>query len=243
MKIPLLPVALRCAALLVLSALVTHGPRAGEIRGVVMLHQSGLFSVQGQPLKEQTIGIAMWPNGDKAARKPQSATHEMRVEAGRVSPSFLLIRPGDRVRFVNQDGIEHRFFAQVSGAQSDIDVRLKPEGLAREQILAFDEPGTRHLFCRLHRRSYARIDVVDAPQLHMVRAGEQFEFRDLEGGLWHLRVAAIGAETLNLVTIAMISPPPLKLWLPVKSGSQPSMGEADAEVVSIEQLYPVQPGM
>lgn len=243
MKIPAVTTVLQQAFVLALVGLLARPLSAAEIRGTVLLQQSGLFSVRGQAMEDQRIGIALWRSdaGDSGNHAP--AVHKVDIEAGHVSPNFLLIRPGDRVRFVNRDPVEHQFFAQVPGARSKIDVRLKPDPLTREQTVTFNEPGTFHLFCRLHRRSYARIDVVEAPELHMIKPGEKFEFRNLQGGLWQMRVAGIGAETLTLETIAMISPPPLKLWLPVKSGIQPDGIEADSDRVTIEQLYPAQPGM
>ena len=75
----------------------------------------------------------------------------------------------------------------------------------------------------------------------IVEAGERFEFRDLEAGRWRLRVAAIGAETLEQDIIAMTAPPPLELRLLVKSGVQPEHNSTTG-VVTVDQLYPALPG-
>lgn len=225
-------------SLLVLLLALPAGLPAAEVRGLVTLQHSGLFA--GRASGERRIGLALWPDAPGlAAETPAPVEHELRIDADRIRPGFLQVRPGEPIRLVNLDPIEHRLFALVPGAHSEVDVRLRPSGTDAQSI-RFTETGTRHLFCRLHRRSYARIDVVDAPRLAIVNPGERFEFRDLQAGRWRLRVAGIGAETLELDTIAMIAPPPLNLRLPVHEGVQPEPGAEDG-AVSVEQLYPAAP--
>lgn len=215
------------------------GLPAAEVRGVVTLQHSGLFA--GRAGADRRIGLALWPDAPGlAVEAPSGIEHELRIDADRIRPDFLQVRPGEPIRLVNLDPVEHQLFALVPGAHSEVDVRLRPGGRAGEQSIRFTAAGTRHLFCRLHRRSYARIDVVDAPRLAIVNPGERFEFRDLKAGRWRLRVAGIGAETLELDTIAMIAPPPLSLRLPVHGGVQPEPG-AEGAAVTVEQLYPAAP--
>ncbi|WP_157745235.1 MULTISPECIES: hypothetical protein [Thiohalobacter] len=226
--------------LLALLAVMPAGLSAAEVRGVVMLQHSGLFS--GRDGTDQVIGLALWPDSPGlSAGAVVDVRHELRVDADRIRPDFLQVRPGEPIRLASLDAVEHQLFALVPGSHSEVEVRLHPGSGADEPSISFREPGTRHLFCRLHRRSYARIDVVDAPRLAIVEAGERFEFRDLEAGRWRLRVAAIGAETLEQDTMAMTAPPPLELRLPVKSGVQPEHNSA-AGVVTVDQLYPALPG-
>lgn len=230
----------RCLRLLLaLLALLPAGLSAAEVRGAVTLQHSGLFAGRGDA--DPVIGLALWPaEPGLTTRAPASTAHELRIDAGHIRPDYLLIRPGEPVRLINLDPVEHQIFALVPGARSEIDVRLRPGSEAGAHSLRFSEPGTRHLFCRLHRRSYARIDVVDAPRLRRVSPGERFEFRDLEAGRWRLRVSAIGAETREQETVALTAPPPLELRLPVRAGMQPEPGTASG-VVTIDQLYPAAP--
>ena len=212
---------------------------AAEVRGTVTLQHSGLFAGRGDA--DPVIGLALWPaEPGLSARAPAPTVHEQRIDAGHIRPDYLLIRPGESVRLINLDPVEHQLFALMPGAHSELDVRLRPGRDAGTHSLRFSEPGTRHLFCRLHRRSYARIDVVDAPRLRRVSPGERFEFRDLEAGRWRLRVSAIGAETQERETAALTAPPPLELRLPVRAGVQPEHSPV-AEVVTVDQLYPAAP--
>jgi plastocyanin len=225
--------------LLALLPLLPAALSAAEVRGAVTLQHSGLFAGRGDA--DPVIGLALWPaEPDLTTRTPAPRVHELRIDAGHIRPDYLLIRPGEPVRLINLDPVEHQIFALVPGARSEIDVRLQPGSDADTHSLRFDAPGTRHLFCRLHRRSYARIDVVDAPRLRRVSPGERFEFRDLEAGRWRLRVSAIGAETQERETVALTAPPPLELRLPVRSGMQPEHSTG-VEVVTVDQLYPAAP--
>ena len=228
-----------CRLLPVLLALLPAGVSAAEVRGSVSLQQSGLFS--GHSAVEPVIGLALWPaEPGLTPAAPTPVRHRLRVDGSRIRPDYLLVRPGEEVRLVNLDPVEHQLFALVPGAQSEVDVRLRPGRGSDVSSISFTTPGTRHLFCRLHRRSYARIDVVDAPHLRRIGPGEQFEFRNLEAGRWRLRVAGIGAETLEQETVAVTAPPPLQLRLPVRSGMQPTQGAA-VEMVTIDQLFPARP--
>lgn len=210
---------------------------AAEIRGTVSVQQSGLFSDRGEALGSFPVSVALYPVEGQPVAAKLPAVHELSVTGNRILPLYLAVRRGDRVRFRNQDDLFHELFSH-SRAQP-LEVHLD-RTLPGDAVLTLTEVADLHWFCRIHAKSYARIDVLDTPLVRMLRAGDSFEFRDLAPGKWRLRVAAPGAETVSLEATAMTAPPPLQVELAVKGFG---LGLQPPHSVTVDELFPARPGL
>lgn len=219
-------------------ALSSLAAGAAEIRGSVAVQQGGVFSDRGDALKEFPVSVALYPAEGQSVPRSAPTEHRMNVFGNRIQPLYLAIKRGDRVRFRNQDSIYHELFSHSQ--TQPFEVHLDRAGLNQETSLTLTEAVDLHWFCRIHAKSYARIDVLDAPLVRMLRAGDSFEFRDLAPGKWLLRVAAPGAETRTLEATAMTAPPPLQVELAIKGFG---LGLNPPRSVAVDELFPSRPGM
>ena len=221
-------------------ALASSGLTAAEIRGTVNVQQTGLFSARSDGLKNFPVSVALYPAEGQAVPRHASTRHAVELN-GQIQPMYLAISRGDSLRFENQNNVYHELFTHSQ--TQPLSIQLDRQGLGSEKSLTLNDIGDTHWFCRIHAKSYLRIDVVDTPLVRMIQAGDSFEFRDLPTGKWRLRIAAPGAETKTLVTEAVTAPPPLQVQMTVKGFSQGGVGVASPQAASIEQLFPSQPGI
>lgn len=212
---------------------------AAEIRGSVTVQEGGLFSERGESLRDIPVSVALFPAEGQALPRATAQRQEMTVSGSRIQPLYVALPRGSRLHFRSEDGVHHELFTH-SHTQS-LGVRLDRTGLGSESDVALERAGDLHWFCRIHAKSYARIDVVDTPLVRMLHAGESFEFRDLPSGKWRLRVAAPGAETRIVEALALTAPPPLQIPLAVKGLAQEA--RVSVQPVAIEQLFPSRPGL
>lgn len=213
---------------------------AAEIRGTVSVQQTGLFSARSDGLKNFPISVALYPAEGQSVPLHAPEQHEVMLDS-QINPLYLAIPRGDSLRFENQDSVYHELFTHSH--TQPLNIRLDREGMGREKSITLNNVGDLHWFCRIHAKSYLRIDVVDTPLVRMVQSGGSFEFRDLQTGKWILRVAAPGAETKTLETEAVTAPPPVQMQLTVKGFSRDILGVASPQAASIDQLFPSQPGI
>jgi hypothetical protein len=213
---------------------------AAEIRGTVNVQQTGLFSARSDGLKNFPVSVALYPGEGQAVPRHTSLRHSIVLNT-QIQPMYLAISRGDSLRFENQNNVYHELFTH-SHSQPLV-VQLDREGLGSEKSVTLNDVADLHWFCRIHAKSYLRIDVVDTPLVRVIQAGDSFEFRDLPTGKWRLRIAAPGAETKTLVTEAVTAPPPLQVQMTVKGFGQGGVGAASPRAASIEQLFPSQPGI
>jgi len=221
-------------------ALASSGLTAAEIRGTVNVQQTGLFSARSDGLKNFLVSVALYPAEGQTVPRRAPVRHSI-VLSSQIQPMYLAIPRGDRLNFENHNKVYHELFTH-SHSQPLV-VQMDREGLGSEKSVTLNDVADLHWFCRIHAKSYLRIDVVDTPLVRMVQAGESFEFRDLPTGKWRLRIAAPGAETKTLVTEAVTAPPPLQVQMTVKGFGQGGVGVASPQAASIEQLFPSQPGI
>lgn len=221
------------------TCLATMSLSAAEIRGSVTVQQDGLFSERRDALQAIPVSVALYPAEGQAIPQWQPQRQTLEVSGEGIKPLYLALPRGSQVQFRNLDDVHHELFTH-SRAQP-MSLRLDRSSSGREAALVLQAAGDLHWFCRIHARSYARIDVVDTPLVRMLHAGESFEFRDLPPGKWRLRVAAPGAETRILEAEALTAPPPLRIPLAVKGIA--SEAHSAPPPVAIEQLYPSQPGL
>jgi hypothetical protein len=214
---------------------------AAEVRGAVSVQQGMLFGASGSVPKDIPVSVALFPGEGQPLPLRGAARHDVRLQNSEIEPLYLAFPRGDRVRFRNQGGVYHELFAHSQG--QPIELRLDRAGLGSEGTLTLSDSADLHWFCRIHAKSYARIDVLDTPLVLMVRADEPFEFRNLAPGKWLLRIAAPGADTRILEVQALTAPPPLQVRLTVKGFSHRAGGVMAPRSVAIEQLFPSQPGL
>lgn len=214
---------------------------AAEVRGVVSVQQTGMFDGRSEALKTMPISVALYPAEGQVLSRHAAMDHVLSVEGSRILPVYLAVSRGDRLRFENQDDVYHELFTQSKTLP--IALRLDRTGLGRSTEIVLNEVDDLHWFCHIHAKSYARVDVVDTPVVRMVKPGEQFEFRNLATGKWRLRVAAPGAETRMIEAEALTAPPPIDIRLSVKGFNPAARGSTQTQAVTVEQLFPSQPGL
>lgn len=232
----------RLGLLLVTSLLLaTSLPQAAEIRGAVFLQQTGLFGGPQENMDKLPISVALFPAEGQALPHAVPEAQAVTLTGNRITPLYLAIRRGSRLDFHNQDHLYHELFSQSDRRGKPLELRMSRDTPAGRAQLHMHELAEWHWFCRIHARSYARVDVLDTPLIRMVKPGEGFEFRDLPRGNWRVRIAAPGAETKFIETEALTAPPPLNIQLTVK-GFTRTAGFNTPQVVAVEQLFPGQPG-
>lgn len=224
-------------ALLVMLCAAT-GVNAAEVRGVVSLDYEGLFQA-GSAAQAQPVSVALLPADGQHVVPRGVRKHRIEIVDNRMRPAFLTVQTGDRIEFTNRDTVFHELFSLSPG--KPMQARLdKVEGKRRPQaVFTLDSPGTTHFFCRIHNKSYARIDTVDTSYLQMLQSGGKFHFVGLSSGHWRLRLASPAAETRWIDVTAMTRPPVLDLVLTSHTGSVDRSSDFAASE-KVQDLY-IQP--
>jgi plastocyanin len=195
----------------------------------------GLYQT-GSTAQVQPVSVALLPGEGQRTVKRAIRKHRIEIIDNRMHPAFLTVKTGDRIEFTNRDAVFHELFSLSQG--KPMKVRLgKAEGEKRPKAeFVLDSPGTTHFFCRIHNKSYARVDAVDTPYLQTLQPGGEFRFVGLSPGRWRLRLAASAAETRWVDVTAMTKPPMLDLILTSHTGSTGDGGEFAASQ-KIQDLY------
>lgn len=208
---------------------------SAEVRGRVDFVYKGIFT-SGTDSRKQPIAVALLPVGNRQVPKSKAQIHHMEIAGNRISPSYLTAQRGDRVIFVNTDGVYHQLFSLSKDIPFEVTLEKAEHGRPKQTVLNLEKAGTVHIFCRIHNKSYARLDVLETPYQQMITAGQPFNFSSLESGRWMLRLASPAAETRLIPVDAITSPPPLKLELVSHGGGETlnNLGVSPA----IETMYP-----
>ncbi len=205
-----------------------------EVRGTVTMTYQGMFQADTRA-RPEPVSVALLPAEGQRVLLRRPRLHRVEIVDNRMSPAFFTVKKGDSVRFINRDGVYHEIFSLSSGKSWSARLDRAGQGSSHSPRLVLDVPGTTHFFCRIHNKSYARIEVVDTPYLETIEAGRMFHFVGLAGGRWKLRLAAPAAETRWIDVSAMTSPPPLALRLASRGGGQG--GSRLKTQAGVEQLY------
>ncbi len=219
---------------LALLCLAVPGPRAAEVRGRVEIDHTGLFGVDAS-VRQFPVSVALIPAAGQRVRRGRAKTHRIEIRDNRLWPAFMTVRKGDSVVFVNRDPVFHEIFSLSTGKA--LEARLDKAGASSQSSHRFrlKQPGVTHFFCRIHNKSYARIDVVDTPYVRMVEPGKPFEFTGIAPGTWTLRLASPAAETRRVRVTALTSPPLITLHLMSRGGGN---GPRDTlQQSSVEGLF------
>jgi plastocyanin len=228
--------AMKSIALMLLSlVLYLQTLEAAEVRGRVSVDYQGLFENTGN-IPANRISVALLPAEGQPTVPRKERRQHIEIVDNRMRPPFLAIQKGDAIEFINRDSVYHELFSLSPG--EPVKARLGKAGdqATARTVFRLQQMGTNHFFCRIHNKSYARIDVIDSPYLQMVEPGGQFHFVGLAPGLWRLRLAAPAAETKWLDVAAMTTPPPLKLKLTSHGGGQNSTRRLDPGT-DVRKLY------
>lgn len=190
---------------------------AAEIRGSVSVDYQGLFGSEASA-KVHPVSVALLPAQNQRTVQRGARSHRIEIVKNRMRPAFLTVQQGDHVEFVNRDSVFHELFSLSSGDPVNEQLgKAGSDGKSRAEF-TLSQAGTTHFFCRIHNKSYARIDVVNTPYLQMVEPGGRFHFVGLPAGGWRLRLASPAAETRWVDVTAMTAPPPLELKLTSRGG-------------------------
>lgn len=215
------------------SVLCLPGALAAEVTGTVTVDYQGLFKAD-TITQSYPVSVALFPGQAQSVPPRRAKTLKIDVIDNRMRPAFLTIQKGDRVTFVNHDAVFHQLFS-LSVSQP-LAVQLGKAGDERNAIatVQLDQPGTTHVFCRIHNKSYARIDVVETPFLQMIQTGQKFRFSGLAPGIWKLRLASPGAETQWADVMAVTAPPGQRFTLVSRgggTGAAPLSGQTGVEAL------------
>ena len=231
----------RSLFLLLLLAIRFAAVAGAEIRGIVNVETIGLFGQRPAAVEAGPLSVAIFPLDGSLPVRDRSTTHGMEIRDSQMQPPYIAIARGDRVRFENQDGLYHELFS-ISAEQPFV-LRLgeRRHNAASGGQIQFDRVGTWHVFCRVHGKTYGRIDVLDTPFIKMVPPGEPFSFHRLSPGRWRMRIATPGAQTRTLETLARSAATPLHETLTVRRGAL-GRGDPSARPIDIVDLFPPEPG-
>lgn len=219
-----------------LAVSVAGAVRSAEIAGQVTLKSGGLFGSDRSVKATGGVSVALLPlDGQPLPARPP-ATHRVVISRNAVQPVFITIRPGDTLQFVNEDNVYYKLFSLSRIQPFEID--LGKTGRDASQVIRLTDPGTWHVFCRIHGNLYFRVDVVDSPYISELDADNAFHFDRLAPGRWQVRLASPGSEVMTLETTAITTPPPLRIVMPVKGGESTRARLDLGNTGLIEQLYP-----
>lgn len=194
---------------------------AAEVRGTVSIDYRGLFQHSGA-LQTHPVSVALLPAAGQHAVPRGVRRQRIEIVANRMRPAFLTVQKGDYIEFMNRDNVYHELFSLSPGEPATARLGKADSGNQAGTALRLDQTGTTHFFCRIHNKSYARIDVVETPYIQMIEPGGRFRFVGLAPGHWRLRLAAPAAETEWVDVSAVTTPPALHLTLMLRGGGQGS---------------------
>lgn len=207
---------------------------AAEVRGTVSVDYQGLFA-HGDAASTHLVSVALLPAAGQRTARRTANRQTIEIVDNRMQPAFMTVQQGDSVEFINHDNVYHELFSLSSG--KPLQTRLGKAGdYGRDRaVFKLNQAGTIHFFCRIHNKSYARIEVVDTPYIQMVEPGGSFDFTGIAPGRWRLRLTAPSAETGWVEVSAVTSPPPLQLTLKSHGGGTGRSGPGQA--ADVELLY------
>ena len=210
--------------LLVLAACIVtlSSAAAAEVTGTVSVEYHGLFKVNSS-VRNSPISVALFPRDGQPAKLRAPLVQRIEIAENRMRPAFLTIQTGDPVKFVNHDPVFHQLFSLSPWDPLSAQLAKAGSPGVTSATMQLDQPGTTPVFCRTRNTSYARIDVVDTPDLHAIQPGEQYGFAQLGPGRWRLRLAPPGAETQWVDAMALTAQPARPFSLASRGGGTGSV--------------------
>lgn len=180
------------------------------------------------------LGVALAPaNGQRMPDTPR-AKHRLALHGDGFQPTYLTMAVGDRLIIDNQDAVFHqleayrfqdhwsRVLGKAGGGHSSVELEM-------------DRAGVWHVFCRLHRHGYARVEVVAARYLFSAEAPGEWELSGLPPGRYRVRVYdGIRPQTLSVE--AYTAPTPTRVQ--VSAGTRTQSRDSHTPL-SLTELYPL----
>lgn len=215
-------------------------PRAGTALALLLIWASGAGAAQvrgtiawdGEP--RGPVSVALFPLDGQPLPAARPSERVMHLRGRQFQPSYLVAQVGDRLRLVNSDPVYHVLTAPY--APQPLQATLASAGHADAGLsLPLSQAGTWHVFCRIHRQSYGRIDVLSTPLVAMAGPDGRFSFDGLAGGRWRLRVAAPGVAAVYRELMAFTAPPPVTIML-----ATPEATPVGSDENSVRGLFPVE---
>jgi len=200
---------------------------SAEIRGTVAVEYQGMFDPDGST-QTYPVSVALVPAEGQRLVHRSPRVERVEIIENRMRPAFMTVQKGDHIKFINRDEVFHELFSLSPGEPVSLQLG-KVSDQSSQQSLVLKQTGTTHFFCRIHSKSYARIEVVDTPYLQMVQPGHLFHFTGLAPGKWihftglapgkwKLRLASAAGEIRWIPVTAMTSPTPRQLTIASRGG-------------------------
>lgn len=199
---------MRCIALLAGVACVVGAARAAAQAapgGVRVAGRVTMLEKGGKPSRD--LGAAVvYLEGSGAAARP--VTLDIAINNKEFVPRVVVVPVGSTVRFPNHDPFDHNVF---SGSEPNaFDLGQYGRGEAKGWI--FTAPGLTRIFCNVHPRMVAFVEVMAGPYFAQPAADGSFVIPDVPPGryvlhAWHerspeatreLTVTAAGASDVEL---------------------------------------------
>lgn len=194
--------------------------REGEAKAYYWNEPNGISPVrppQVDPAND--IGMVLIRKGDTDSKPDKLTT--VKVRAGGMEPSVIVVRPGSTIRFRNVDPYEHELYVPK---MSNFPPELQSNGSFRP--IEFGEEGIFEVRCRIAPHFRAYVVVVKAGLAVALKTDGQFSSGSLEPGDYHLKVFHGGTWIHNgSVTI----PEGLKKDIKVEVRLEPAGASAPAE--------------
>ena len=221
--------------MLALSVLCCGPVLAAEILGRVTVQRAGLFTQGKGTDVPGGISVSITPLAGQAMPTAAPRSHRVTIRNKTFTPVFMTVQRGDRLQFVSEDTVFHKFFSLSKVQPFTLDMsKVTDDGQAvNSELYTLTQSGPWHVFCRIHSMMYFRVDVVETPYHMMIEDGGEFHFSGLAPGRWKLRVAALGSEPLILIAEAITAPPPLQVVLPVKGGRTQAAPDQVSQVMNM----------
>lgn len=207
---------------------------AAEVTGSVEFVYNGIFSTDAAA-NQRPISVALLPMETAAGERGPARNHVMEISNNRIAPSFMTVQRGDEISFVNKDAVYHQLFSLSHELPFEVMLEKSTREKKVRSVVKLDKLGTAHVFCRIHNKSYARVDVLDTPMQQIVKPGQPFRFTGLKAGKWMLRLASPASETRLIPVDAVTSPPPLRLQLSSHGGG--SVNGKLNTALPVESMY------
>jgi plastocyanin len=207
-----------------------------EIRGQVQIASLGASLHETLPAN-LPVGVSLEPlQGQSVAERAPRGYHVV-IAHNKMNPLFLTIRRGDNITFENKDKVYHQIYSKFGLQPFTFQLSKRGSGNSVHTV-RFDYTGVWHLFCGIHNRMYARVDVVDTPYIQNVSGSGAFSFTNLVPGKWRVRVATVGGPVVETETEAFTAPPPLRISVPVNRGLPANQNSSRYQPSAIEALFP-----
>jgi plastocyanin len=182
----------------VVTALVTFGfalASRAEAQGSVQ----GQVSLQERPGETTTdlgnVVVSLDPVQGTPRTRVVPAKGQIAMERRRFSPQVIVVTPGSRVDFPNNDPFDHNIFSNDDNAGFDLGLY----GRGESKPATFAKAGAYAVYCNIHSRMVGHVVVVSTPLVTQAGADGRWEIAKVPAGkyqlhIWHNRAPELVRE-------------------------------------------------